>query len=162
MVSLPLGLIVALRVAEVSVRSDAARVVTEGGAAGGPPSFDFGSGDGSTADGSTQLSQARLTTGPGSATFADTALATVQGVDNVSSATATLSLTNINFSGEIPDFQAGGGGLLKLLYWQAVTLLNPHFAVGTKFRNAASLLGTGNFNFGHGLPSSSHSDPSDG
>jgi peptide/nickel transport system substrate-binding protein len=28
--------------------------------------------------------------------------------------------------------QAGGGGLLKLLYWQAVTLLNPHFAIGTK------------------------------
>jgi peptide/nickel transport system substrate-binding protein len=28
--------------------------------------------------------------------------------------------------------RAGGGGPLKLLYWQAVTLLNPHFAVGTK------------------------------
>src|SRR6266446_54260 len=28
--------------------------------------------------------------------------------------------------------KAGGGGLLKLMYWQAVTLLNPHFAVGTK------------------------------
>src|SRR6202171_3258711 len=28
--------------------------------------------------------------------------------------------------------EAGGGGLLKLLYWQAVTLLNPHFAIGTK------------------------------
>jgi peptide/nickel transport system substrate-binding protein len=28
--------------------------------------------------------------------------------------------------------KAGGGGALKLLYWQAVTLLNPHFAVGTK------------------------------
>ena len=28
--------------------------------------------------------------------------------------------------------KAGGGGVLKLLYWQAVTLLNPHFAVGTK------------------------------
>ena len=28
--------------------------------------------------------------------------------------------------------KAGGGGLLKLLYWQAITLLNPHFAVGTK------------------------------
>jgi peptide/nickel transport system substrate-binding protein len=28
--------------------------------------------------------------------------------------------------------KAGGGGLLKILYWQAVTLLNPHFAVGTK------------------------------
>lgn len=28
--------------------------------------------------------------------------------------------------------KAGGGGPLKLLLWQAVTLLNPHFAVGTK------------------------------
>jgi len=28
--------------------------------------------------------------------------------------------------------KAGGGGVLKLLYWQAITLLNPHFAVGTK------------------------------
>jgi peptide/nickel transport system substrate-binding protein len=35
---------------------------------------------------------------------------------------------------EIPykPAKAGGGGLLKILYWQAVTLLNPHFAVGTK------------------------------
>src|SRR6266478_4821391 len=35
---------------------------------------------------------------------------------------------------EIPykPTKAGGGGPLKLLYWQAVTLLNPHFAVGTK------------------------------
>jgi peptide/nickel transport system substrate-binding protein len=28
--------------------------------------------------------------------------------------------------------KAGGGGALKLLFWQAVTLLNPHFAVGSK------------------------------
>jgi peptide/nickel transport system substrate-binding protein len=28
--------------------------------------------------------------------------------------------------------KAGGGGALKLLFWQAPTLLNPHFAVGTK------------------------------
>src|SRR3984885_5113330 len=28
--------------------------------------------------------------------------------------------------------KAGGGGPLKLLFWQAPTLLNPHFAVGTK------------------------------
>src|SRR5437868_474143 len=28
--------------------------------------------------------------------------------------------------------KAGGGGPLKMLYWQAATLLNPHFAVGTK------------------------------
>jgi peptide/nickel transport system substrate-binding protein len=30
-----------------------------------------------------------------------------------------------------PD-RAGGGGTLKLLWWQGPTLLNPHFAVGTK------------------------------
>ncbi|ACA15442.1 extracellular solute-binding protein family 5 [Methylobacterium sp. 4-46] len=28
--------------------------------------------------------------------------------------------------------KAGGGGALKLLFWQAATLINPHFAVGTK------------------------------
>ena len=28
--------------------------------------------------------------------------------------------------------KAGGGGALKLLYWQAATLRNPHFAGGTK------------------------------
>ncbi len=28
--------------------------------------------------------------------------------------------------------KAGGGGPLKLLFWQAATLINPHFAVGTK------------------------------
>src|SRR5437764_835450 len=28
--------------------------------------------------------------------------------------------------------KAGGGGALKTLYWQAATLLNPHFAIGTK------------------------------
>jgi peptide/nickel transport system substrate-binding protein len=35
---------------------------------------------------------------------------------------------------EIPykPTKAGGGGLLRLMYWQAVTLLNPHFAVGSK------------------------------
>lgn len=35
---------------------------------------------------------------------------------------------------EIPykPTKAGGGGALKMLFWQAPTLLNPHFAVGTK------------------------------
>ena len=28
--------------------------------------------------------------------------------------------------------KAGGGGALKMLFWQGPTLLNPHFAVGTK------------------------------
>ena len=33
----------------------------------------------------------------------------------------------------------GGGGLLKLLWWQAPTLLNPHFAVGQKDLDAARI-----------------------
>src|SRR5450432_3045417 len=35
--------------------------------------------------------------------------------------------------------KAGGAGLLKILYWQAVTLLNPHFAVGTKDQDGARI-----------------------
>jgi hypothetical protein len=31
--------------------------------------------------------------------------------------------------------KAGGGGPLKMLLWQAPTLLNPHFASGTKTRS---------------------------
>jgi peptide/nickel transport system substrate-binding protein len=33
----------------------------------------------------------------------------------------------------------GGGGVLKVLWWQGPTLLNPHFAVGTKDQDAARL-----------------------
>jgi peptide/nickel transport system substrate-binding protein len=33
----------------------------------------------------------------------------------------------------------GGGGTLKLLYWQAPTLINPHFATGTKDQDASYL-----------------------
>ena len=42
---------------------------------------------------------------------------------------------------EIPykPTKAGGGGLLKMLYWQAVTLLNPHFAVGTKDQDGSRI-----------------------
>jgi peptide/nickel transport system substrate-binding protein len=35
--------------------------------------------------------------------------------------------------------KAGGAGLLKILYWQAPTLLNPHFAVGTKDQDASHI-----------------------
>lgn len=31
--------------------------------------------------------------------------------------------------------KAGGGGTLKMLLWQAPTLLNPHFALGTRTRS---------------------------
>jgi peptide/nickel transport system substrate-binding protein len=33
----------------------------------------------------------------------------------------------------------GGGGLLKVLWWQGPTLLNPHFAVGTKDQDGSRL-----------------------
>jgi peptide/nickel transport system substrate-binding protein len=33
----------------------------------------------------------------------------------------------------------GGGGLLKVMWWQGPTLLNPHFAVGTKDQDACRL-----------------------
>jgi peptide/nickel transport system substrate-binding protein len=35
--------------------------------------------------------------------------------------------------------KAGGGGTLRLLWWQAATLLNPHFAVGTKDQDGSRL-----------------------
>src|SRR5262249_38923397 len=35
--------------------------------------------------------------------------------------------------------KAGGGGALKILYWQAPTLLNPHFPVGTKDQDASRI-----------------------
>jgi peptide/nickel transport system substrate-binding protein len=33
----------------------------------------------------------------------------------------------------------GGGGMLKVLWWQAPTLLNPHFAVGTKDQDGSRI-----------------------
>src|SRR5262249_41007553 len=35
--------------------------------------------------------------------------------------------------------QAGGGGVLTTLFWQAPTLLNPHFAVGAKDAEGAAI-----------------------
>src|SRR3954469_19755749 len=33
----------------------------------------------------------------------------------------------------------GGGGALKVLWWQGATLLNPHFAIGTKDQDATRI-----------------------
>jgi peptide/nickel transport system substrate-binding protein len=54
--------------------------------------------------------------------------------------TAPLASQMLAFNGvaaaevkfEYKPTKRGGGGALKLLWWQAATLLNPHFAVGTK------------------------------
>jgi peptide/nickel transport system substrate-binding protein len=38
-----------------------------------------------------------------------------------------------------PGAQAGGDGLLRLLWWQAVTIINPHLAQGTKDYDASQI-----------------------
>ncbi|GAA1781862.1 ABC transporter permease [Agromyces lapidis] len=80
---------------------------------GGGPRFEFDAGAGTTADGTTELSQSRLSAGFGSSTFDESALETVQGIDSVAATAATLSLTNTTFNGEMPDFaqmQGSDGG----------------------------------------------------
>src|SRR5438874_10519958 len=42
-------------------------------------------------------------------------------------------------STEYKPTKAGGGGALKVLFWQAATLLNPHFAVGAKDAEGAGI-----------------------
>lgn len=84
----------------------------EPGADGGGPGqqFAFGSGDGSTEGGSTEVSQSTLSAARGTATFDASTLATVEGVDGVAAATATLSLQASSFSGTLPDFSQGSSG----------------------------------------------------
>ena len=50
---------------------------------------------------------------------------------------AAAMLTHAGVAQAQSDFtyaptRRGGGGALKVLWWQGATLLNPHFAVGTK------------------------------
>src|SRR6202022_2555795 len=50
-------------------------------------------------------------------------------------ATQLLALSGVAMAQSRPTYKPtkrGGGGLLKVLWWQGPTLLNPHFAVGTK------------------------------
>lgn len=77
-----------------------------GGARGGR--FDFGEGGGQTgADGTTTLNQSRLVTGFGRSTLDASVVETVTGVDGVAAATGALSLTNMTFSGELPQAPSG-------------------------------------------------------
>lgn len=70
--------------------------------------FDFEGGGGQTgADGTTTLNQSRLVTGFGRSTLDASVLDTVRAVDGVSEATAALSLTNMTFSGSLPQRQSG-------------------------------------------------------
>jgi peptide/nickel transport system substrate-binding protein len=60
--------------------------------------------------------------------------------------TAPMATQMLAFAGvspaaaSVPEYRPtrrGGGGHLRILYWQASTLLNPHFAVGTTNQDAA-------------------------
>jgi peptide/nickel transport system substrate-binding protein len=55
---------------------------------------------------------------------------------------AMLSYSGVAVAAEPINYKptkAGGGGPLKLLFWQAPTLLNPHFAIGTKDQECCRL-----------------------
>ena len=72
--------------------------------AGRRPAFEFGEDGGETDDdGTTSLSQSRLMTEPMRATLDAATLDTVTGVDGVAAASGALSLTNMTFSGELPQ-----------------------------------------------------------
>lgn len=76
---------------------------------GGPQRFEFGADEGTADDeaGSTRFGGASLQVQRGAATLDEATLGTVTGIDGVASATATLSLSSTEFSGEIPSFDEG-------------------------------------------------------
>ncbi len=71
--------------------------------------FEFGEDSGQAGeDGTTELSQSRLVTEPMRATLDAGVLETVTDIDGVAAASAALSLTNMTFSGELPQRPADG------------------------------------------------------
>jgi peptide/nickel transport system substrate-binding protein len=57
-------------------------------------------------------------------------------------ATQILMASGVAMAQSTPVYKPtkrGGGGLLKMLWWQGPTLLNPHFATGTKDQDASRL-----------------------
>jgi peptide/nickel transport system substrate-binding protein len=57
-------------------------------------------------------------------------------------ATQLLAFSGVAMAQSTPAYKPtkrGGGGLLKVMWWQGPTLLNPHFAVGTKDQDACRL-----------------------
>jgi peptide/nickel transport system substrate-binding protein len=53
-------------------------------------------------------------------------------------AAAGVTRAHAQGTGFVPT-KRGGGGALKMLWWQAPTLLNPHFATGTKDQDASRI-----------------------
>jgi peptide/nickel transport system substrate-binding protein len=57
-------------------------------------------------------------------------------------ATQLLAFSGVAMAQSSPVYKPtkrGGGGLLKVLWWQGPTLLNPHFATGTKDQDGSRL-----------------------
>ncbi len=57
-------------------------------------------------------------------------------------ATQLLAHSGVAMAQSKPSYKPtkrGGGGLLKVLWWQGPTLLNPHFAVGTKDQDGSRI-----------------------
>ena len=57
-------------------------------------------------------------------------------------ATQMLAYSGVAMAAETPVYKPtkrGGGGPLKVLWWQGPTLLNPHFAVGTKDQDGSRI-----------------------
>ena len=57
-------------------------------------------------------------------------------------ATQMLAYSGAAAAAEAPVYKPtkrGGGGALRVLWWQGPTLLNPHFAVGTKDQDASRI-----------------------
>jgi putative ABC transport system permease protein len=76
-----------------------------------PGRFEFGADSGTSEGDSTEISDSRLMSGPGGSTFDADTIDTVLDVDGVAAASGTLSLTNLTFAGELPDFaQRSDGG----------------------------------------------------
>lgn len=80
---------------------------------GGGQRFEFDSEAGETTDGTTSVSQSRLTADFMRGTLDASTVESVGSLDGVAAASGALSLTNITFSGEMPDrsqMQQGGPG----------------------------------------------------
>jgi putative ABC transport system permease protein len=96
---------------DITVSQSPVAPTGEAGDTGGPDRFDFGADDGTTTDdGSTAVSQSRLSAERGTETFDAAALDSVLAVDNVAAASATLALTNTTFDGELPDLSQAEQG----------------------------------------------------
>lgn len=93
--------------------------VTEATAAaatnGGGQRFQFGSGSGNATGGTRTFTRNRLTVERGVTPFASTAVSKVAATAGVKAATGVLSLNDIDFTGQIPQFRSGSrsgrGGL---------------------------------------------------